>query len=76
MDDINIMTRFFISAKEVSINLDKTANKVGLQVTENQKNNAHITINEYNLENVDNFIYSCVQGTKNRNEYDEIKQRI
>jgi endonuclease/exonuclease/phosphatase family metal-dependent hydrolase/ribosomal protein S28E/S33 len=86
-DDINIMARSLVGAKEVLVNLDSSAREVGLRINENKTKvmtqtrrntpiRQNLTVADYNFENVENFVYLGTNISKDGNETEEIKRRI
>lgn len=64
-DDLNITTQFFTSEKEIFINFDKQQTKLFCELTRTKREKQYITIDEYNFQNVDNFIYLYTDENQN-----------
>lgn len=87
-DDVNIVGRSFLAAKEVYVELKEAAKDIGLNINEEktkvmQQSRAgrfrigrNITIDEHNLEVVDKTVYLGSTITKRNEEKEEVTRRI
>lgn len=86
-DDVNIMARLLDRAKEILIDLDKSAKEVGVCINEDKTKTMsqtrrktprrqNATIGDYNFEKVEKFTYLKSEITNNANEMEEVKKRI